>query len=69
MFFILHINKPYLRRKQGWIRLLSQLLVKEVGLNASSTSLISKTSDSKYYPAEKPPNEALSLESRDTFRT
>ena len=37
----------------------------QVGLNASSTSLIRKISHSKHYPVEKPPNETSSLESTD----
>ena len=62
---VLHINKPCLCSKQGWIRLLSQNPIKPVGLNASSTSLIRIISNSKHYPAEKPPNENSSLESTD----
>ena len=42
---------------------------RKVGLNASSTSLIRKISNSKHYPAEKPPNEISCLESTDMLQT
>ena len=58
-----------LHRKQGWIGLLSQHPIKWVGLNVSSTSLIRKISNSKHYPAEKPPNKISSLESTDTLQS
>ena len=42
---------------------------RKVGLNASSTSLIRKISNSKHYPVEKPPNEISSLESTNMLQT
>ena len=58
----------YQWRKQDWTALFSQHPIKLDTLNAFSASLITKLSNSKDYPIEKPKNEIPILKSIDTLQ-